>query len=80
MTHLSLPTSHSNIHEPPGVGNSFLCPAFRSVVELGPRLKEDIHREGGHASSSSLAARPAVTRFISAHPTVRGVCLCVDNL
>ena len=80
MTHLSLPTSHSNIYEPPGIGNSFLCPAFRSVVLLDPRIKKDIHREGGHASSSFLGARPAVTKIISAHPIIGGVCLCVNKL
>ena len=45
-------------------------------MELDPGSKKGNRRKGRHASSSSLGARPAIARSISAHPTIRGV-VCV---
>ena len=41
MTHLPLPTSHSDIHEPPSIGDSLLCTALRSVVGLEDGRKKE---------------------------------------
>lgn len=52
LTHLSLPTSHSNIHESPSIGDSLLCTSFGSVIVLdygtGGEAK---HGEGERAFS-----------------------------
>lgn len=50
LTYLPLPTGHSNVHEPPGVGDSLLSAAFRSAMELDHRKEEET--EGRHAFSS----------------------------
>ena len=33
LTHLPLPTGHSNIYEPPGISDPLLSTAFRSVID-----------------------------------------------
>ena len=81
LTHLPLPTSHGNIHKPPSVGDSLLCTAFGSVMDLDRERKDETEQGGGDMRLLLLLGLDLPSPDSSAfHRTASiGACVCVGK-
>ncbi len=61
LTHLPLPTSHSNVHETPSVCDSLLGTAFWSVADLDDGRMEGTG--GRHAFSITISVKPLQSKL-----------------